>query len=72
MVYKWKKCKILGSLLDTEEDIKRRKHLANNATSKLRVVFEDKKLPNQQKIRVFCACIESIFLSFALPVNHQN
>lgn len=59
---KWKKCKILGSLLDTKEDIKRRKHLANNATSKLRVVFEDKKLPNQQKIRVFCACIESIFL----------
>jgi hypothetical protein len=58
----WKKCKILGSLLDTKEDIKRRKILANNAYHKLRPIFEDKKLGMPHKIRVFCACVESVFL----------
>ena len=58
----WKKCKILGSLLDTTEDIKRRKQLANNAMRKLEHIFTNKKLATQLKIRVFRACIESIFL----------
>ena len=58
----WKKCKILGSLLDTKTDIARRKQLANHAYNKLKDVFEDKKLPNKQKIRVFRACVESVFL----------
>ena len=59
---KWKKCKLQGSLLDTKTDIKRRKHLANSAYNKLKDVFEDKKLANKQKIRVFRACVESVFL----------
>ncbi len=58
----WKKCKILGSLLDTREDIKRRKQLANNAKSKLKDVFSDKKLSQHNKLRVFRACVESVFL----------
>ena len=36
----WKTCKILGSLLDTKADIKRRKGLVNNAYNKLRPIFE--------------------------------
>ncbi|KAK4308135.1 hypothetical protein Pmani_020165 [Petrolisthes manimaculis] len=32
---KWRKCKVLGSLLDTNEDIKRRKSLTMNAMRKL-------------------------------------
>ena len=31
----WKECKLLGSLLDTELDIKRRKELAVDAAKKL-------------------------------------
>ena len=40
---KWKKSKYLGSLLDTEEDIKRRKVLATDAYKQLRHIFEGKK-----------------------------
>ena len=58
----WKKCRILGSLLDTSEDIKRRKQLANNAMQKLKHVFENNKLKNEVKLRIFRACVESIFL----------
>ena len=57
----WKKCKILGSLIDTNEDIKRRKQLTNNAMKKLEHIF-DNNLNIQMKIRVFRACAESIFL----------
>ena len=58
----WKKCKILGSLLDTTEDIKRRKQLANNAMQKLKHIFENTRLKNKTKLRIFRACVESIFL----------
>lgn len=54
--------KILGSLLDTEEDIKRRKQLAMNAMKKLEHIFTNSKLHNNIKIRIFKACVESIFL----------
>ena len=50
---KWKKCKILGSLLDTNDDIKRRKQLAMNALQKFEYIFTDKKLSNGKKIRIF-------------------
>ena len=58
----WKKCKILGSLIDTNEDIKRRKQLTNNAMKKLEHIFDNNNLNIQMKIRVFRACAESIFL----------
>lgn len=58
----WKMCKILGILLDTQEDIKRRKQLANNALRNLCNVFGDKTLDSPTKIRVFRACVESVFL----------
>ena len=58
----WKKCKILESLLDNNEDIKRRKQLTNNAMKKLEHIFTNNKLNIKLKIRVFKACAESIFL----------
>lgn len=36
----WKKCKLLGTMLDTREDIKRRKTLAINAAKNLSNLFE--------------------------------
>ena len=47
--------------MDTQEDIKRRKQLANNALRKLSHVFEDKHLKVKTKVRVFRACVESVF-----------
>ena len=38
----WRKCKYIGSLLGTEEDIDRRKHLTNFAYQNLKSVFNSK------------------------------
>ena len=57
-----KKCKILGSLIDTNEDIKRRKTLTINSMNKLQYIFSNSKLKTTLKIRIFRACCESIFL----------
>ena len=58
----WKKCKYLGSLLDTDEDIKRRKGLAVQAANKLKYILDSKKLGTEIKIRTLNAYIASIFL----------
>ena len=58
----WKECKYLGSLLDTEKDIARRKKLANAAFSKLRSIFKSKTVSTEVKCRLFEAYITSIFL----------
>ena len=58
----WRKCKFVGSLLGTEEDIQRRKQLANNALKTLHSVFNNKRISTCVKIRAFKALIESIFL----------
>lgn len=58
----WKKCKMLGSLLDTQEDIKRRKGLAINALRIMKHTFASKKLSLKTKSRIFDAYISSIFL----------
>ena len=57
----WKKCKYLGTLLDTNSDISRRKCLAILALNKLKIAFNS-KLTIKNKIRIFNAYIESIFL----------
>ena len=59
---KWKKCKLLGSLLDTEEEIKRRKALAINAANNLRHFFNNKHLTIATKIRIMNTYIEPIFM----------
>ena len=59
---KWKRCKILGSLLDTEKDIERRYNLASAAYNKLEKTFKSKSLKQKTKLRIFDAYIASVFL----------
>ena len=58
----WRKCKYLGSLLDTSCDIRRRKQSAMTAYQRLKPVFQDRSLPPKQKAAIFTALISSIFL----------
>ena len=58
----WKKCKCLGTMLDTEEDINRRKSLALGAKTTLKRIFRSRRLNQCTKIRIFEAYISSIFL----------
>ena len=59
---KWKTCKLLGCLLDSESDIKRRKSLAINAAIKLTKIFENNKISISTKTSAFKTYIYSIFL----------
>ena len=58
----WKKCKLLGSLLDTDEEIKRRKSLAINAGNNLEHLFKNKHLTTSTKMKVMDTFVESIFM----------
>ena len=58
----WKKCKYLGSCLDTMSDFARRKQLSNVAYNSYKTTLESKKLSLKTKVRLFRAYIESIFL----------
>ena len=59
---KSKNCKLLGSLLDTEKDINRRKILAIDAFKTLNTIFDSRKISNAVKIRTFNAYVASVFL----------
>ena len=58
----WKRCKLLGSLLDTAGDIKRRKSLAIDATKTVKMLFNNKKLWKSTKASVFDTYVSSVFL----------
>jgi hypothetical protein len=58
----WKKCKLLGTLLDSENDIKRRKGLALDAYKTYQDIFNSKHISDKTKLRVFEVYIKSIFL----------
>lgn len=58
----WKNCKLLGSLLDTKSDIKRRKGLVIVAMKKHKQLYKSKHLSRKQKIRHFNTFIQSIML----------
>ena len=58
----WKKYKCLGSLVDSEEDIKCRKGLAIGTYSKLKYIIENKKTSRRKKKRIFKAYVESLTL----------
>ena len=50
----WKKCKLLGSLLDTKADIKRRrKGLAIDSSKKLTYIFKSKNIWISTKMKAF-------------------
>ena len=56
------KSKVLRTLLDTKEDIERRKILAINAANNLRRFFENDKLTINLKLKMINTYIESIFV----------
>ena len=58
----WKLCKCLGSLLDTEADIQRRKGLAISSMRTLYLLFKSRNISQTTKIRIFEAYVSSIFL----------
>ena len=58
----WKKCKLLGSYLDTEIDIKNRKILLYNAANQLTDIFKNNRLPISTKQKTFNAYLSTIFL----------
>lgn len=58
----WQKCKYLGSLLDVNEDTKRRKHLALTAYNNTKRLLESIILPLQMRIRLFNALVGSVYL----------
>ncbi len=59
---KWKTCKLVGSILDTEKDMNRRKTLALCAHIKLKYIPESKKNTIKIKVKVFNAFVRSIFM----------
>ena len=59
---KWKKCKLLESLLDTEKEINRRKILAIDAFKTLNKIVYSRKISNAVKIRTFNEYVASVFL----------
>ena len=58
----WKDCKLLGTLLDTEKDINRRKALAWSSFNDLKSIFNSRKISIEIKIRTLQAYIASVFL----------
>ena len=60
--HQWKKCKLLGKLLDTNEDIKGRKILAINAANNLCRFFENDNLTINLKLKLINTHIEPVFL----------
>ena len=57
----WRKCKLLGRLLDTEEDVKRRKVLAINLVNSMKeIVFGDISI--EVKVYSFIWYVSSVFL----------
>ena len=58
----WKNCKLLGTLLDSDTNIKRRKALTLDALSKHKNIYKSTKLSISLKTRHFNTFAEPIFL----------
>ena len=58
----WKKCKLLGSYLDTTKDIANRKNLSLQTMIKFANTFNSKYVSNEVKMRTFNIYIGSVFL----------
>ena len=58
----WKQCKLLGSQLDTQNDINRRKKITIDAMKTLQYIFKSRNISINLKVRTFTAYISSIFL----------
>ena len=58
----WTKCKLLGSLLDTKEDIQQRKNLTIDHMKYKKNIYKSKNISIMQKIRYVTMFSGSIFL----------
>jgi len=58
----WKDCKLVGSKLETVNDMENRKKLANFSMSTLKPILSAKESQTDVKLSIFNALIESIFL----------
>ena len=58
----WKKCKLVGSLIDTTCDINRRRGLALHAYNKLKKILKSRQVNPKLKVKVLNIYIKSIFL----------
>ena len=58
----WKKCKILGSLLDTPRDVDRRKGLTLGSMNEFDHVYKSKRIGTDLKVRNFNIYSTGIFL----------
>ena len=58
----WKQCKYLGSYLDTDSDILRRKQLSYAAFNQLKTKLTSRKLSLKVRMRLFNVYVTSIFL----------
>ena len=58
----WKTCKLLGCLLDTEHDTKRRKGQAMHAFRKKEKILKSNQISHSTRIRAFNAYVASIVL----------
>ena len=57
----WRKCKLLGMLLDTEKDVKRRKVLTMNVVNSMKEIFF-RDINIEVKVRSFNCYVNSVFL----------
>ena len=60
--WEWKKCKILGSLIDTTKDFRRRKSLALYNFQNLQDIWNNTKITTHLKHRIFNSLIKPIFM----------
>ena len=58
----WRKCKYLGSLLGTEEDIKHRKQMTMTVFHKMQSKLQSKKISFTIRMKLFRTYITSVFL----------
>ena len=58
----WKKCKYLGTMLDTSTDIQRRKSLTYVAFNKYKKILTKRSLPLTLRMRLFEVYATSIFM----------
>ena len=66
----WTKCKLLGSLLKTEKDFKRRKMLTMTSHRRHEPKFKSKHIGNRMKIRTFQMYVSSVFLYNTWATRH--
>ena len=58
----WRKCKLLGSMLDTQADINRRKILTIDGMKSFQDIYKSKRISIPLKVRTFNAYSASVFL----------